>query len=163
MRQHKPSIDPHKILRKKKKMATSNELIEAERKLGAEIFHGEAVCKEKMGQILEEYSLPASILPLKELMELGFNRSNGFFWLKQKQKTEHKFKKIGDTILYDVEVTAFVEQRRMTKLTGVKTKARLIPMTICEMIVGSPSHDKVKIVTSSGLYRVHPISALMED
>ncbi|MCD7473377.1 hypothetical protein HAX54_015209 [Datura stramonium] len=39
-----------------------------------------------------------------------------------KKAKEHKFKKIGKLVWYDTEVTAIVENRRMTKLTGVKSK-----------------------------------------
>ncbi|XP_073025315.1 uncharacterized protein [Primulina eburnea] len=142
-------------------MATANELIESQSE-GAQIFHGEAVCKEKIAEVLEEFSLLACLLRLKEITEFGFNRSSGFIWLKQKNKTEHKFKKIGQTILYDVEITVFVKPRHMKKLTGVKTKGLLLPMAICEIVIGSPSDDKVKFVTSTGLYRAHPMSALLE-
>ncbi|KZV51045.1 hypothetical protein F511_01837 [Dorcoceras hygrometricum] len=138
-------------------MSKVDKLIEAQSK-GAQIFHGEAVCIAKIAEIFQEFSVPSSIFPLKEIIEVGLNRSSGFIWSKQRSKTEHEFKKMGQTILYDVVITCFVEQRHMQKLTGVKTKKLLFSLPISEMIFGFTSDDKVKVVTSTGLYRVHHIS-----
>ncbi|OUZ99893.1 Protein of unknown function DUF538 [Macleaya cordata] len=76
----------------------------------AEIFNSsEAQCKQKSLEILEELSLPKGLLPLHDLPDV---------WLKQKKKKEYFFPSIGTTVSYAPEVTAFVENRRIKKLTG---------------------------------------------
>nr|CAD1829388.1 unnamed protein product [Ananas comosus var. bracteatus] len=61
---------------------------------GAEIVHGDAVCKKKSIELLEELSLPKGLFPLEDIGEFGYNRAVGFIWLVQKKKREHTFKKI---------------------------------------------------------------------
>ncbi|KAF2316704.1 hypothetical protein GH714_042045 [Hevea brasiliensis] len=85
---------------------------------GAEIYHGESLCKQKSLDLLQEIRLPMGLLPLDDIVEVGYNRTTGFVWLKQKKRKEHKFRAIGRNVSYDKEVTAFVEDRRMRRLTG---------------------------------------------
>ncbi|KAL0014235.1 hypothetical protein SO802_001304 [Lithocarpus litseifolius] len=67
--------------------------------------------------------------------------SLGFMWLKQKCKKEHRFRSIDRNVSYDNEVMAFVEERRMRKLTGVKTKELLIWVSISDIYIDDPSSD----------------------
>ena len=61
---------------------------------GAETYTGHEMCMKKSIELLEELHLPHGLLPLNDLEEVGYNRSAGFVWLKQKNETTHKFKKI---------------------------------------------------------------------
>ncbi|KAF2314678.1 hypothetical protein GH714_028480 [Hevea brasiliensis] len=89
----------------------SSELIKLHRE-NAEIYHGEDLCRQKFHELLESFSLPRGVLPL-DIIELGYNRSTGFIWLKQKNKKVHKFHLINRTAHYDTEVTAFIEKGRL--------------------------------------------------
>lgn len=84
-----------------------------------EIYLGEDLCKQKFHDLWEELSLPKV-----DIEEMGHHRSSGFVWLKQKKKKkkEHKFKSIGKTIIYDAELTMFIERGRIKKLTGCANK-----------------------------------------
>ncbi|EXC29359.1 hypothetical protein L484_021667 [Morus notabilis] len=126
----------------------------------AEIFHGDAVCKQKAGQLLEEMSLPRGLLPLDDLIEVGYNRITGFVWLKQRKCKEHQFTAIGRTVSYDNEVTAFVEEHRMWRLTGVKSKELLIWFTISEIFIDDSDPDKITFTNPTGISRSFPVSAL---
>ncbi|KHN47322.1 hypothetical protein glysoja_020190, partial [Glycine soja] len=84
----------------------------------AEIYEGEALCMQKSRLLLDEILLPRGLLPLENIVEMGYNRPTGFVWLKQRNKKEHRFATIGRTVSYETEVTAFVEEHRMR----VKTK-----------------------------------------
>lgn len=137
-------------------MATAK-LIETHR-IGAEIYHGD-ICRAKTLELLKQHSLPRGLLQVDEIEEFGFNRNSGFFWLKTKKKKEHKFKSIGQTVVYNVEITAFAEKGRLSKLTGVKGKELFVPVTIGDIVVGVPSADMIKIISPIGLGRSHPISA----
>ncbi|XP_010274785.1 PREDICTED: uncharacterized protein LOC104610025 [Nelumbo nucifera] len=125
----------------------------------AEIYNGKALCKEKSRQLLEEIALPKGLLPLEDMEEVGYNREAGFVWLKQKKSTQHSFKRIGKNVSYGTDVTAFVENRRMKKLTGVKSKELLIWVTIAEIYIDDPASDKITFKTPAGISRSFPISA----
>ncbi|XP_051133597.1 uncharacterized protein LOC127253191 [Andrographis paniculata] len=137
--------------------AATAKLIETHRK-GAEIYQGEE-CKDIILKLLEEFKLPNGLLPRDEIVEIGLNRSTGFLWLKLKKKSEIKFRQIGQTVLYSVEMTGFVEPGHLSKLTGVKGKEMMIAVVISDVLVGFPSPDMIKFTTPVGLSRAHPVSA----
>ncbi|BAT87300.1 hypothetical protein VIGAN_05065500 [Vigna angularis var. angularis] len=125
----------------------------------AEIYKGEAVCKQKSRLLLDEILLPRGLLPLDNIVEMGYNRTSGFVWLKQKHKKEHRFTSIGRTVSYDTEVTAFVEEHRMRRVTGVKTKELFLWVTISEIFVEEPACAKISFANSTGISRSFPLSA----
>ncbi|KAJ9690981.1 hypothetical protein PVL29_013239 [Vitis rotundifolia] len=130
----------------------------------AEVYAGEALCKQKSRELLEEICLPKGLLPLEDLEEVGYNRSTGFVWLKQKKRKQHKFQRIGRNVSYDTEVTAFVEKQRMKKLTGVKSKELLIWVTISDIYIDDPSSGKIAFGNSTtGISRSFPVSAFDLD
>ncbi|KAI3877041.1 hypothetical protein MKX03_004178 [Papaver bracteatum] len=80
-----------------------------------ETYTGDEICKAKSLELLNEISLPNGLLPLEDIIEVGYNRASGFVWLRQKKKKEHYFKSVGKPVSYAAEVTAFVEKHRMKK------------------------------------------------
>ncbi|XP_043689194.1 uncharacterized protein LOC122640124 [Telopea speciosissima] len=142
----------------------ASQIIEKYRK-NAEIYHGEALCKEKSIEILSQMELPKGLLPLKDMEEVGYNRETGFVWLKQKKSTEHVFRKVSKKVSYATEITAFVEPRKLKKLSGVKTKELFIWVSLSDIYIDDPSSGKITFMTPAGLSRSLPISAfeLEED
>lgn len=141
----------------------SSQLVAGQRE-NAEVYTGEALCKQKSRELLEEICLPKGLLPLEDLVEVGYNRSTGFVWLKQKKRKQHKFQRIGRNVSYDTEVTAFVEKQRMKKLTGVKSKELLIWVTISDIYIDDPSSGKIAFGNSTtGISRSFPVSAFDLD
>ncbi|XP_072984875.1 uncharacterized protein [Typha latifolia] len=138
------------------------QLIETHR-AGAEVYTGAALCKEKAAELLLELHLPNGLLPLPDLDEVGYNRSTGFVWLRQKKAVIHTFKKIGRVVSYGTEVTAFVEDRRMRKMTGVKTKELLIWVSLCDMHLSDPQGKKINFKTIAGIGLSYPVSAFVEE
>ncbi|KAK3015967.1 hypothetical protein RJ639_006302 [Escallonia herrerae] len=128
----------------------------------ADVFTGE-VCKQKSKELLASISLPRGLLPLDDIVEVGHNKSTGFVWLKQMRRKDHKFRKIGKTVSYDTEVTAFVEERRMRRLTGVKSKELLIWITVTDIYIVDVSSGKITFGTASGISRSYPVSAFEAD
>ncbi|KAL5196591.1 hypothetical protein ABZP36_000103 [Zizania latifolia] len=121
---------------------------------GAEIVNGDAICRKKSIELLEELGLPKGLLPLEDIEEFGYNRETGFMWLLQRRKKiEHTFKKIKQTVSYAGEVTAFVEKGKLKKITGVKTKELLLWLSVVEVYVAdaSASSEKVTFKTGTGL------------
>ncbi|GAA0163898.1 hypothetical protein LIER_19659 [Lithospermum erythrorhizon] len=129
----------------------------------AEIYTGEAICKQKSLDLLSKLNLPKGLLPLNDILEVGQNHQTGFVWLKQKNPIQHKFKQISRTVWYDKEVTAFVEDRKMKKLTGVKSKELLIWITINEIYIQENNQEKITFGTPTGISKTFPVSAFQED
>ncbi|XP_072999028.1 uncharacterized protein [Typha latifolia] len=130
---------------------------------GAEVYTGEELCKKKSLELLQELHLPSGLLPLTDLEEVGRNKETGFVWLKQKKSTTHNFKSIGKTVSYATEVTAFVEDRRMKRMTGVKSKEILIWVSLSDMSIDDPEHKKITFKTSAGIGRSYPVQAFEEE
>lgn len=141
---------------------SSQQLVETHRE-NAEIYADPIICKVKSKELLEKIHMPRGLLPLDDLVEVGFNEASGFVWLRQKKKRDHKFRAIGRMVSYDTEITAFVEDGKMKKLTGVKSKELLIWVTICDIYIRDPNSGKITFGTASGLSRTFPVSAFEEE
>ncbi|XP_022745987.1 uncharacterized protein LOC111296151 [Durio zibethinus] len=135
-------------------------LVTEEMKASAsEIYHGDESCQEKSKFLLQEVGMPRGLLPLKDIEECGYLKDTGYVWLKQKKSITHKFDKIGKLVSYAPEVTAVVEQSKIKRLTGVKTKELLIWITISDIYVDDPATGKITFKTPAGLSRSFPVSA----
>ncbi|CAI9755196.1 unnamed protein product [Fraxinus pennsylvanica] len=140
----------------------SAQIIESHRE-NADIYTDETICKQKSLELLEKINLPKGLLPLDDIVEVGFNEASGFVWLKQKKSKTHQFRAINRSVWYDTEVTAFVEDRRMKKLTGVKSKEFLIWVTISDIYIQDPVSGKITFGTPTGISRSFPVSAFEEE
>ncbi|XVE51606.1 hypothetical protein DITRI_Ditri02bG0055100 [Diplodiscus trichospermus] len=125
----------------------------------AEVYNGAALCKQKSQELLGECRLPKGLLPLNDIVEVGHNRTTGFVWLKQRKSLEYRFKAVGKNVSYDTEVTAFIEDRRLRRLTGVKAKELLIWVTISDIYVEESNPSKITFASSTGLSRSFPVAA----
>lgn len=123
------------------------------------IYRGDTICKRRSIELLDELGLPKGLLPLEDMEEFGYNRETGFIWLVQGRKKEHTFRKIKRQVSYAAQVTAFVEERKMKKMTGVKTKELLLWLSVVEMYVDDPSSGKITFKTGTGLSDSFPVSA----
>lgn len=125
----------------------------------AEIYTDPLICKKKSLELLEEIDMPRGILPLEDIVEVGRNHESGFVWLKQKKETNHCFEKIRKTVVYAAEVTAFVENRRLKNVTGVKTKELAFWVNIVDISIKDRKSNKIIFAIPSGIKRSFPISA----
>ncbi|MQL94582.1 hypothetical protein Taro_027241 [Colocasia esculenta] len=126
---------------------------------GAEVFHGDDICKKKTTELLRELGLPLGLLPLEDVEELGYHRESGFMWVTQKKKREHNFRAIKQLVSYAAEVTAFVEQSKLKKITGVKTRELLLWLSVVEVYIDDPSSGKITFKTGTGLSDNFPTTA----
>ncbi|XP_047339449.1 uncharacterized protein LOC124942921 [Impatiens glandulifera] len=130
----------------------------------AEIITGDSLlCKQKSKEILEKIHMPKGLLPLDDIEEMGYNETTGYVWLRQKKGKEHKFKMIGKQVWYDTEVTAFVENQRLGRLKGVKSKGLLIWITINEIYIDAKDPEKITFGTSAGISKSFPTKAFEEE
>ncbi|MBA0814820.1 hypothetical protein Gohar_020621 [Gossypium harknessii] len=82
-----------------------------------EIYHEASLCKQKTQVLLHQFHLPKGLMPLNHLNEFGYNKTTWFIWLKQEKTFKYLFKELGLTS-YGVEITAFIGDRQLKKLTG---------------------------------------------
>ncbi|KAJ3706045.1 hypothetical protein LUZ61_009750 [Rhynchospora tenuis] len=125
----------------------------------AKISRGDAECKKKSVEVLEELGLPKGLFPLENIDEFGYNQNAGFIWFIQKKKVDHTFKKIKQVVSYATEVTAFVEKGKLKKITGVKTKELLLWLSVVEVYMEEASKEKVTFKTGTGLSESFDVSA----
>ncbi|XP_058740510.1 uncharacterized protein LOC131612781 [Vicia villosa] len=138
-------------------------LVTEEIKSKSEVYHGDEICRVKSKELLREVGLPNGLLPLKDIIEVGYNEETGFVWLKQKNSITHKFEKIGKLVSYATEVTAHVEKGKIKKLSGVKTKELFIWITLSDIYVDDPPTGKITFQTPAGLFKTFPVSAFEVD
>lgn len=132
----------------------------ADHRADAEIYSADtALCHGKSIDLLSEIRLPKGLLPLDDVVEVGYNRSKSFVWLKQRKPKTHRFSAIGKTVSYDSVITAFVEDRRMKRLTGVKSKELFLWVTISDIFVLEDQPDRITFLNPSGISRAFPVTA----
>lgn len=124
-----------------------------------EIYKGEAICKQKTNFLLDQFFLPRGLLPLDNIVEMGYNRLTGYVWLKQRERKVHRYNDIGRKVSFDTEVTAFVEEHLMRRVTGVKTKELFIWLPVTDIFINDPSSNVISFANSSGIARSFPLSA----
>uniref|UniRef100_A0A804M930 Uncharacterized protein n=1 Tax=Zea mays TaxID=4577 RepID=A0A804M930_MAIZE len=114
----------------------ASQAIESHR-AGAEVVNGgDAICRKKSIELLEELGLPKGFLPLEDIQEFGYNRETGFMWLVQGKK-----------------------KGKLRKITGVKTKELMIWLSVVEVYVPEASPEKVTFKTGTGLSDTFDASA----
>ncbi|KAE8708849.1 Detected protein of unknown function [Hibiscus syriacus] len=130
---------------------------------GAEIYNEPSVCRQKVEELLDQCHIPKGLMPLTNLVELGHNNSSGFIWLKQAKATKYKFKELGATS-YGPEITAFIKDRELKSLTGIKSKEMIIWVTLAHVTVDdSEDPGKITFSTTMGLSKTYPLTAIEDD
>ncbi|XP_010267907.1 PREDICTED: uncharacterized protein LOC104605016 [Nelumbo nucifera] len=125
----------------------------------AEVHYGDEVCQTKFKELLRQVEMPDGLIIVPDLEECGYLRETGFVWLKQKKKSEYRFETTGRLASYAPEITAYVEPRRIKKLSGVKSKELMIWVTVNEIYIDDPASGKITFKTTTGLSKSFPISA----
>ncbi|KAL2928041.1 Glycerol kinase [Bienertia sinuspersici] len=127
-----------------------------------ELYHGNDVCLAQSKRLLREVGLPNGLLPLQDVEECGYVEETGFVWVKQKKEIKHNFEKIGKLVSYATEVTAYVEECKIRKLTGVKAKEFLLWVTINEITIDTPQSEKIVFKNNAtGISKVFPANAFV--
>ncbi|KAJ9168711.1 hypothetical protein P3X46_020204 [Hevea brasiliensis] len=109
--------------------------------------------------LLEEFGLPLGLLPLEDVIEVGFVRNSGYMWIRQKKKVKHNFKMISKLVSYDPEITGFVSKNLIKKLKGVKAKELMLWPPVSEIIVDNPPTGKIHFKSLAGITKTFPVEA----
>ena len=137
--------------------------IEANRE-GAEIYTGDDLCRQKSIELLDELNLPRGLLPMDgNVEELGINRQTGFLWVRQKKAFNYTFKKAGRLVSFGTEVTGWLEDRAIRRVTGVKSRELLLWVSLGEFFVDPRNPSKITFKTPAGLSLSYPTSSFELD
>ena len=109
--------------------------------------------------ILEEFGLPLGLLPLADVVEVGFVKATGYMWIVQNKNVEHKFKMISKLVSYDKEITGYVENKRIKKLKGVKAKELMLWPPVSQITVDEPPTGKIHFKSLAGITKTFPVEA----
>ncbi|KAL8505730.1 hypothetical protein ACS0TY_016809 [Phlomoides rotata] len=109
--------------------------------------------------LLEEFGLPLGLLPLQNVVEVGFVRATGYMWIVQQKKVEHDFKMISKLVSYNSDITGYVEKKRIKKLKGVKAKELMLWPPVSEIKVEDPPTGKIQFKSLAGITKTFPVDA----
>lgn len=126
---------------------------------GAVVKQGHEEGLKMAVSLLEEFELPCGLLPLADVVEVGFVRSTGYMWIQQKKKVEHSFKIISKLVSYDTSITGYMEKKRIKKLKGVKAKELMLWPPVSEIIVQDPPTGKINFKSLAGITKTFPVEA----
>ncbi|KAF7822923.1 putative retrotransposon gag domain-containing protein [Senna tora] len=109
--------------------------------------------------LLQEFQLPEGLLPLADVIEVGFVKNTGYMWISQKKKVEHQFKMISKLVSYDTEITGYVSKKKIKKLKGVKAKELMLWPPVSEISVDESSNGKIHFKSLAGITKTFPVDA----
>ncbi|KAF3656616.1 hypothetical protein BC332_04502 [Capsicum chinense] len=128
-------------------------------KEGAIIKKGHEEGLKMAGSLLEEFGLPMGLLPLADVIEVGFVKNTGYMWIQQTKKIEHKFNMISKQVSYDTEINGYIDKKRIKKLKGVKAKELMIWPPVNEITVDDPPTGKIHFKSLAGITKTFPVEA----
>lgn len=109
-------------------------------------------------ELLTAHGLPDGLLPMQDVVEVGFNRETGYVWVTQKKPIVHTFKQISKQVSYAEKITAYLEKGRLRKLTGVKAK-ELLWVSIVDIAVDESDAEKLYFKSFAGIGKTFPVKA----
>ncbi|XP_062151913.1 uncharacterized protein LOC133860295 [Alnus glutinosa] len=109
--------------------------------------------------LLQEFELPLGLLPLANVIEVGYVKDTGYMWIVQKKKVEHEFKMISKMVSYHTEITGHIEKKRIKKLKGVKAKELMLWPPVSEITVDDPPTGKIHFKSLAGITKTFPVDA----
>lgn len=109
--------------------------------------------------LLQEFELPGGLLPLANIIEVGYVKETGYMWIVQQNKVEHEFKMITKLVRYDSEINGHIEKKKIKKLKGVKAKELMLWPPVGEIKVDDPPTGKIHFKSLAGITKTFPVEA----
>lgn len=75
--------------------------------------------------------------------------------MAQRKKVEHHFKLVS----YDVEITGYVQAKRIKRLKGVKAKKLMLWPPVNEITVDDPPSGKIQFKSLAGVTKTFAVEA----
>ncbi|KAB9123554.1 hypothetical protein FH972_026976 [Carpinus fangiana] len=85
--------------------------------------------------LLQEFELPMGLLPLADVVEVGYVKETGYMWIVQRKK------------------------KRIKKLKGVKAKELMLWPPVSEITVDDPPTGKIHFKSLAGITKTFPVEA----
>ncbi|XP_038896279.1 uncharacterized protein LOC120084552 [Benincasa hispida] len=131
----------------------------ADPKEGGIVKRGHEEGLELAVALLKEFELPEGLLPLADVVEVGYVKETGYVWIVQRKKVEHEFKMVSKLVSYDSEITGFILNKRIKKLKGVKAKEFLLWPPVNDIYIDDHSTGKIHFKSLAGVTKTFPIQA----
>lgn len=109
--------------------------------------------------LLEEFGLPLGLLPLANVVEVGFVRATGYMWIVQQKKVDHDFKLISKVVSYGTDINAYIENKRIKKLRGVKARELMMWPPVTEIRADDSPAGKIHFKSLAGITKTFPVEA----
>lgn len=131
----------------------------ADNKEGGIVKNGDDEGIKLAASILQEFELPEGLLPIADVVEVGYVKESGYMWIVQKKKVEHEFKMISKLVSYDTQINGFVEKKRIKKLKGVKAKELMLWPPVSEITINDNQPGKIHFKSLAGITKTFPVEA----
>jgi hypothetical protein len=128
-------------------------------KEGAIVKKGHDESLKTAVSLLQEFDLPEGLLPLADIIEIGYVKTTGFIWITQKKKVEHKFNLISKLVSYDTEITGYISKKKIKKLKGVKAKELMLWPPVNEITADEQPTGKIHFKSLAGITKTFPVEA----
>ncbi|KAK2370725.1 zinc finger MYM-type protein [Trifolium repens] len=128
-------------------------------KEGAIVKKGHDESLKTAVSLLQEFDLPEGLLPLADIIEIGYVKATGFIWITQKKKVEHKFNLISKLVSYDTEITGYISKKKIKKLKGVKAKELMLWPPVNEITADEQPTGKIHFKSLAGITKTFPVEA----
>ncbi|KAL9454606.1 hypothetical protein AB3S75_010080 [Citrus x aurantiifolia] len=109
--------------------------------------------------LLKKFELPEGLLPLANVVEVGYVETTGYMWIVQQNKVVHEFKMISKLVSYDTEINGYVDKMKIKKLRGVKAKELMLWPPVSEIKVDDPPTGKIHFKSLAGITKTFPVEA----
>ncbi|XP_017610562.1 uncharacterized protein LOC108456514 [Gossypium arboreum] len=131
----------------------------ADKKEGGIVKIGQVEGMKMAVSILKEFELPEGLLPLANVVEVGYVKDTGYMWIVQEKKVEHEFKMISKLVSYDTDINGIVEKKRIKKLKGVKAKELMLWAPVSEITIDDKQPEKIHFKSLAGITKTFPVEA----
>ncbi|CAN1759165.1 hypothetical protein LINPERHAP1_LOCUS7049 [Linum perenne] len=131
----------------------------ADPKQGAIVTKGHDEAMKISVSLLRDFELPEGLLPLEDVVETGYVKETGYFWIVQNKAITHEFKVIGKQVSYDLEINGFIEKNKVKNLKGVQAKELIFWPPVSEITVDDPPTGKIHFKSIGGIIKTFPIEA----
>ncbi|KAG6722801.1 hypothetical protein I3842_03G179300 [Carya illinoinensis] len=109
-----------------------------------------------MATSLQEFELLLGLLPLADVIEVGYVKETGYMWIVQRKKVEHEFKKISKLVSYDTEIIGFIQKSKIKKLKGVKATELMLWPPVSEITADNSTTGKIHFKSLAGITKTFP-------
>ncbi|KAF5481435.1 hypothetical protein F2P56_002085 [Juglans regia] len=131
----------------------------ADNKAGGIVKKGHEEGLQMATSLLQEFKLPLGLLPLADVIEVGYVKETGYMWIVQRKRVEHEFKKISKLVSYDTEITGFIQKNKIKKLKGVKAKELMLWPPVSEITADDSPTGKIQFKSLAGITKTFPVEA----